>query len=278
MTTPKNWQATAYNQAFQSDNLIHSDEMANSYGFQGALVPGVTISAYLMHPAIEAWGIEWLEHGKADIVIHKPLYDGYAFKVQLSEVSNTAYQARLIDQAGSHCATAHCLLIDPQVLKKTANEHARRQDPLFNHDHDIQAASHQTLKYLQQNGMCALATAWDGSTPMATYLQDPTSMPDIFNASGHSLANGAYMLGLTNSVLAGNVYMNPWIHLQTTSQNYQMVTLGTQLVIECDIENLFEKKGHEFIDLNVQIYQQHSEQLVMTAQLRAIYKLRPPNS
>ena len=54
------WQATAFNPATESNNQIHSDEMAKAYGFRGGLVPGVTISSYLMHPAVLAWGEDWL--------------------------------------------------------------------------------------------------------------------------------------------------------------------------------------------------------------------------
>ena len=46
------WSATALNTAPDSENRIHGDELAKEYGFQGGLVPGVTISAYLVHPLI----------------------------------------------------------------------------------------------------------------------------------------------------------------------------------------------------------------------------------
>ena len=55
------WTAEALNTAPNSDNKIHGDELAKKYGFQGGLVPGVTISAYLVHPVIELWKEDWLE-------------------------------------------------------------------------------------------------------------------------------------------------------------------------------------------------------------------------
>jgi len=82
------------------------------------------------------------------------------------------------------------------------------------------------------------------------------------------------MLGMTNWVLAGNAYMNPWIHLQTDSQNYAIVENGTDLIVECNISDLFEKKGHEFVDVNVDIYEAETSNPVMSARLRAIYQLR----
>ena len=59
------WSAKALNTAPDSDNQIHGDEMAKEFGFKGGLVPGVTVSAYLLHPIIEKWGLDWLEKGWA---------------------------------------------------------------------------------------------------------------------------------------------------------------------------------------------------------------------
>ena len=51
---PTPWSEIAFNQATDSENRIHSDEVARQYGFRGGLVPGVTVFAYLVHPALVA--------------------------------------------------------------------------------------------------------------------------------------------------------------------------------------------------------------------------------
>ena len=43
---PKPWIAEALNTAPDSDNKIHGDELAKQYGFEGGLVPGVTVVRY----------------------------------------------------------------------------------------------------------------------------------------------------------------------------------------------------------------------------------------
>ena len=82
------------------------------------------------------------------------------------------------------------------------------------------------------------------------------------------------MLGITNWVLSGNAIMNPWIHLQTESTFFKAVTDGTALVAECSIDDLFEKKGHEFVDAIVNVFEVSTNEPVMQARLRAIYQLR----
>ena len=71
MTIPENWRAEAFNPATNSSNRIHADDVAKEYGFKGGLVPGVTVSGYLFHPAVLAWGEDWLTRGHGKVVVHK---------------------------------------------------------------------------------------------------------------------------------------------------------------------------------------------------------------
>ncbi len=243
--------------------------MAQAYGFKGGLVPGVTVSSYLIHPAVAAWGTQWLTRGKAHVVVNKPLYDGYEFSVALTEVTENSYRATLTDQEGTQCASGYMRLNENEESSPTL-----RGDPILQREQEIPQATRQEMEKLRANGMFALRSRWSDSNNMATYLKNPTEMLPLHNFTERGLANAAFMLGTTNRVLAGNAYMNPWIHLQTDSQNFAIVENGTELVVECDIQDLFEKKGHEFVDLNVDVYTRETAQLVMTATLRAIYQLR----
>src|SRR5215212_8703199 len=53
---PEPFAAVAYNPVPNSENLIHGDEVARRHGFRGGLVPGVVVSAYLLDPALRAYG------------------------------------------------------------------------------------------------------------------------------------------------------------------------------------------------------------------------------
>lgn len=67
--------ATAFNTHPDSHNPIHSEE-ARSLGFDGGIVPGVTLYGYLVTLLVEAWGEGWLEGGSISIRFTKPVYDG----------------------------------------------------------------------------------------------------------------------------------------------------------------------------------------------------------
>jgi hypothetical protein len=266
---PGNYSAVAYNPATESANQIHSDEMAKAYGFRGGLVPGVVISGYLMEPAIQAWGEAWLKQGEAHVKVLKPVYDGLDFSVEVSEASSNAYTAALIDGEGNCCATGQFR------LNPTATPPRFRGDKTLTKSHQAPAATLENMQHLQSRGMLALAIRWDDRHKMAYYLKNESEMAELHQPGKQGYAHGAFLLGITNWVLAGNAYMNPWVHLQTSSQFFQAVPYGTRLLAECAITDLFERKGHQFVDVNVNIFTEEDQTAVMSSTLRAIYKMRP---
>jgi hypothetical protein len=66
----------ARNRASASENRIHADDGARRYGFQGGLVPGVTVYGYASHALLEALGPAWLAGGLTRIRFLAPCYDG----------------------------------------------------------------------------------------------------------------------------------------------------------------------------------------------------------
>lgn len=64
------------NAAEHSTNAIHTDAGARAAGFPGALVAGVTTYAYLTHPVVAAWGLDWVAHGGAEVRFDRPMFDG----------------------------------------------------------------------------------------------------------------------------------------------------------------------------------------------------------
>jgi hypothetical protein len=269
MSIPQPWQGEAYNQVPESENRIHSDEVARRYGFQGGLVPGVTVSAYLCHPAIEAWGMDWLERGRARAVVSTPLYDRKRFRVELSDPTASTYDAALTDEDGTRCATGSVEL--PDVIPTPPS---MRGDPRIGEGFQRPRASREVMEELRGRGLHAIRARWDTAAEITGYLRDPSEMPKLLQPEGDGYANPAFVLGLTNWALGGNVIMEAWLHLQVESQNYRPIPRRSELVVESAIADLFEKKGHEFVDLDVAAYLLDTHEPVMSARLRAIYKLR----
>lgn len=49
-----NGTVTAFNHVPNAKNEVHEDKVVRQYGFKGGLVPGATLSAYLVHPLKES--------------------------------------------------------------------------------------------------------------------------------------------------------------------------------------------------------------------------------
>ena len=263
------WSATAFNQVPDSANEIHGDALAKDYGFVGGLVPGVTISAYLAHPAVESWGLTWLACGGAHIRVTSPLYDGEEFKVSILEQSATTYCAELVRPDGTASARAEVWLEDA-----VAQAPERQGQRIVNPDHVAPKACVEHWSYLQQQGCHAVRYRWGDENAMRSYLHDYSLMPELLQETGGGFANMSFILGISNWVLASNAYMNPWVHLETTSQNFAPIPAGTSVVAEMMVREFYKKKGHEFVDVDVALFNESDDTCVATMALRAIYRLR----
>ncbi len=263
------WAAEAFNQSPDSANEIHGDKIAKQFGFTGGLVPGVTISAYLIQPAVEAWGLDWLSRGYAHVRVGSPLYDEEQFEVRITEQNRADYKAELLRPDGTLSASAEVSLPDVAATPPT-----RRGDPIADKDFVGAAASFDRWTKLKEEGCQALRYYWGEEHRMQTYLRDDNGMSGLLQSGDGGYANMGYLLGISNWILASNAHMNPWLHLETSSQNYKPVPAGTSIIAEMTTEDFYERKGHEFVDANVALFDEEDDSCLATISIRAIYKLR----
>lgn len=55
-------------------NPIHSTDSARQYGYRAALVGGATIYGWCVAAIVDAAGMQWLDHGWADISFRRPVF------------------------------------------------------------------------------------------------------------------------------------------------------------------------------------------------------------
>ncbi len=277
MRVPVSWRGQAFNQVPDSDNRIHSDELAQQYGFTGALVPGVTISCYLVQPAVQAWGLHWLERGAAHATIKAPVYDERDFQVEVTpQPAADRYHAQLFSEERL-CATAEVWLPDSLEVEPEYQHH-----PLMTDEYSAPVASRDVMEKLRQNGCLAKSFLWSADHEMATYLREQAAMPALLRTpantegveSDSGYGNMSFLLGCANRHFAAAARMSPWIHLEIRAQNFQAVPLNTPLISEMTITELFSKKGHEFADCVFNLFMADSKRCVCSIQQRAIYKMR----
>ncbi|MEM8767803.1 MAG: hypothetical protein AAGE43_10190, partial [Pseudomonadota bacterium] len=79
------YEVVARNFSEAHENRMHSDDVAQKYGFSGALVPGVAVFGHLTHPLVERFGERWLSESVNETRFLKPAYHGDRLIISLEE-------------------------------------------------------------------------------------------------------------------------------------------------------------------------------------------------
>ncbi len=66
-------------------NPIHSTSVAQDYGFRGALIGGATAYGWAVRTIVEALGMDWLDHGWAELKFIRPMYPGDELVVTVTD-------------------------------------------------------------------------------------------------------------------------------------------------------------------------------------------------
>jgi acyl dehydratase len=261
----------ARNTSSNSENKIHDDATARRYGFRGALVPGVTVYAYLTQPLVAAFGAAWLERGAATVRFHKPVMDGeevrVAGRVTARDASRVTATVTGATAAESEAATLAATL--PAGLPTPVNLAMYRELPLPDPRPDA------TRVHLQ--GLDALGTPVNSydETTAAEWLErvgDPVPLYRGRNAWVHP----AFFLDQANRALRQNVRLGPWIHAGSVVRHLGGARVGETLATRGRVRSLFEKKGREFVELDLVVVAGDRSRPVAHILHTAIYQLGGP--
>ncbi|GAC1441101.1 MAG: hypothetical protein NVS3B26_19580 [Mycobacteriales bacterium] len=217
---------TARNIDPTADNRIHADDVAQSFGFTGALVPGVEIFAYLTAPLVAAWGRPWLSGGRVDVRFRRPVYDG-----EQLHLDGDPAALSLVGPDGIARAVGTA---DP-----TGARRARRD-----------LAEHPLPAQLRPTDSLALGPLGTVTMPVTVednlaYLQAVTEPSPIYR--DNALAHPGGLLRLVNAVLMRNVDLGPWIHTASECWLLAPARLPATLSARADAVELFERNGSAYV-------------------------------
>jgi len=250
---------TAFNSATTSENKIHDDQVASRFGFTGGLVPGVDLFAYLAHAPIAHWGRAWLSGGAMRARFGKPVYHGDDATVVAEEAPEML--GLTLASRGETCATgqAQRLIEEPApAVPSTAELPPRETRPL---------ASMESLAPGRVLGTTReIYTAKLG----LMHLHDAREDPALFDDG--AIANPAYLLRRVNYILAGNVRLGPWIHLESAVRLHSILRDGDTLETRAVVAENIEKNGHLIVTLDFAVLANTT--LAMSGKHWAIYEPR----
>lgn len=226
-------------------NPIHADDGAAGAGYKAALVAGVRTYGWVAEATIETLGTGWLDDGWADITLRRPLYAGETVTITIAPattsdvnapaegpgiwtVAATADDRVVLDGTIGMGSAAWLAEITPPVPA----EAAETSGPLPTYTIDS-VPLHQPL------------------TPLGAYLTTDAAHrlahDDLGLATSHVPPNrihpwflAARMAPLTRH----NFTYGPTIHVRTQIQHLGPALADQQVVVNAQIVDAYDRKGH----------------------------------
>ena len=217
-----------------SSNLVHDDEFARQLGFDGGLVPGVTVYGYMTAIPARLWGDRWRQHGSMSARFLKPVYDGQEVTVT-GVPTDDAVDIELRDPAGQLCAVG-----------------SASPDPV---------------------GESVPIDEYPTAT-LPSPVQPPAFSDDQVLGSVETrlrIADFSWPARCGNEILMANVTLPPWIHVETRTRHLGPVRDGEAVTVRGRVAGLWERRGHRFVELDVLVLGERSP--VAQLRHIAIYEL-----
>ena len=243
------YRVKARNTSAGGENPIHDDAGARQQGFPGALVPGVTVYAYLTHPIVSGLGAGWLDRGTVTVKFIRPVLDREEVVVtseitERNERGLTAVVKATTPRAGE-CALATVTL--PAGLPTPVNPAQYREAPL---PEERPAVSRAHLESLDVLG--TPITFYD-LAQATTYADDVGDPLPIYRGAGGRV-HPAFYLNQANRALSRNVRLGPWVHVSSTVRHLGAARVGDRLATRGRVRSLFEKKEREYVELDLVLF------------------------
>lgn len=268
------YRVRAVNTAADSENKIHDDLVAAKHGFGGGLVPGVVVYGYMTVPVVGRFSMDWLARGSIRVRLHKPFYDGDPVVVRATvdrdsvpiTVGITAER-----EDGEVCATAHALIADKSGGLGDITP-AELDGPTLPAPEVRPAATRESLA--EGTVLAPITEVFDSGAVEKTLLQSiGEELPIYFGPE--AVAHPTFLLGLSNQLLMRNFKLGPWIHSASEVVNLGTARNGDELTVRGRVAECYERKGHEFVVLDVMI-EANRKTPVQQVRHTAIYRLREP--
>lgn len=267
------YRVKARNTSSNSENKIHDDATARRYGFRGALVPGVTVYAYLTQPLVAAFGAAWLERGTGSVRFLRPVLDG-------EELSATgAVTTR--DPAGLAATVTGATAAEPEAATLSATLPAGSPTPvnlaLYRQLPLPESRPEATREYLMTLDALGTPVNRYDEAAAAEWL-DRVSDPLPIYRGARGWVHPAYFLDQANRALRQNVRVGPWIHVGSVVRHLGGARVGETLATRGRVRSVFEKKGRDFVELDLVIVAGDRPRPVAHILHTAMYRLGAPTS
>ena len=215
------WNVVAVNLPEHAHNPIHTDDGAQRAGFPRALVAGVSTYAYLVHPLIDAFGLDWIESGGGELRFRRPIFDGDEVCVQPSDPNSLVVHA-VTSEPDQPRAIFEAVREAPTLVPM------RHGEPLPEMTFELQG---------------------EWGSDYAARLGDDHPL-----CTSHGIVHPAVWPALANKVFQNHVVRGQWIHTRSIIRHHGLATAGSRAVVRSTVVRRFEKSGERAVaDVRIEV-------------------------
>ena len=240
---------TAHNDAAASANKIHDDTVARQYGFRGGLVPGVSVYAYMMYPLVHSFGEAWLTRGAAQVQFAKPIYEGDQVTVT-SIVKAVAESEMRFDLASTNAEGVTCGVGTATLPTASEPSPDLAESPVGPRQAPRVPISWDAVVIGQPLPLLTLTVHQQDNEEYCRTHADDLAL----YRGARGFVHPGILLRQCNRIFSEHFILGPWIHVASDIMTYRPCQVGETLEIRGVPVQKFEKKGHEFVVLDVLIH------------------------
>ena len=228
-------QATARNFSAETENRIHSDEIAAQFGFEGALVPGAAIFGHMTRPLLDALGPDWLTSWQADVRFLKPAYHGDALTIHHEEQGS---------EHSVRCQARGVLLAELTTAPSASDEPPSAVDPGLPMDQrpEIHWDNVEVGKPFP---------AWTWMPDAIANAEAAAQVEDDLSCYRDGVIHPHAILSTANRAFTRRYHLPAWIHVGSTLRFSRLLRLGDAIGVRTVPQRKWLNKGHEFVDLSI---------------------------
>lgn len=261
-------QILALNDAQESENRIHSDDVAARFGFKGALVSGVNVFGYLTQPLVRAYGVDWLETGIMDVVFLKPAYQDNLISIKTeslgAESSRRNHLTCAFNEEGQLLAKLESWApaeLPPVSLLATE---AALASPAITQRPEI------TWEAIQLMTPAPVFNWQPDSDENRVHVQAQRDQSAVYTGDT-ALLHPYFLLDACNKALMRMFRMPAWIHTGSHLVLRKALRVGQQIEVRCMPIEKWERRGHQFIKLYIAMLE--SDEVALEVEHTAIFSI-----
>jgi hypothetical protein len=220
------FEITATNLPEHARNAIHTDAGAQAAGFSRALVAGVTTYAYLTHPIVAAWGVEWLRGGTAEVRFRSPVFDRDPLRcVPVADAAEPGRAVAVEARVGA----------DQPARASVVARLERARPP------EARAGESLTERVVRLDDELGTDYGWRAGDRLPIYRDEGLVHPAVWPA-------------IANLVVHAEVARGAWIHTRSVVRHHATARAGAEALVRSVVVDRFQAHGERAVlDVTIEV-------------------------